>query len=249
MRRLSIVLLFLVVVSVSSGCLATRKFTRNEVGASADTLNARIDKTSTELKGEVSEVRDGVTRVDGRVTAVDGRVTALDTKTTTAVEGVRGEVRTVDQKAGTAQTAADRANQGVTTLDSKFTNRNLYSASTEKQILFRFDSAKLDTKYQPDLEEIASALQKNPDALILMEGRTDSSGDSDYNVKLGERRVEAVKRYLAVEMGVPVYKIHEISFGASKPLVENNSRENREKNRAVVLTILIPKSSGGSQNQ
>jgi flagellar motor protein MotB len=61
-----------------------------------------------------------------------------------------------------------------------------------------------------------------------------------YNIRLGERRIEAVKRYLAVEKGVPVYKIEEISFGSEKPIGPNDSRQAREQNRAVTLSILTP---------
>ena len=85
---------------------------------------------------------------------------------------------------------------------------------------------------------------QHPDAILMLEGRTDSTGAKDYNVRLGERRVEAVRRYLAVEKGIPVYRIHEISFGAEKPLAENNTREGREKNRVVTVTILVPNTEG-----
>ena len=246
MRRLSIVLVILVATSLSSACVASRKFVRNEVSTSADTINTRLDKSIEKTNADIGEVRDGVSRVDGKVTAVDGRVTELDSKTNTRFDGVGRDIQNVNQKTATAQSAADKAAQNVTVLDEKFQNRNLYSVANEKQILFKFDSAKLDPKYQPDLEEIATTLQKTPDALVILEGRTDGKGDNDYNVKLGERRVEAVKRYLAVDMGVPVYRMHEISFGAAKPLAENKTREGREKNRAVVLTILLPKSSAGA---
>lgn len=246
MRKLSIVMLILVAASLSSACVASRKFVRNEVSTSADTLNTRLDKTIEKTNADIGEVRDGVTRVDGKVTAVDGRVTELDSKTNQRFEGVKGDIQNVDKKAATAQTSADKAAQNVTTLDDKFQNRNVYSVATEKQILFKFDSAKLDPKFQADLEEIATTLQKTPDAVVILEGRTDARGDKDYNVRLGERRVEAVKRYLAVDMGVPVYRMHEISFGDAKPLAENKTREGREKNRAVVLTILLPKSSAGA---
>jgi len=246
MRRLSIVLLILVATSLSSACIASRKFVRNEVSTSADTLNTRLDKTIEKTNADIGEVRDGVSRVDGKVTAVDGRVTALDSKTTAGFDGVKGDIRNVDQKAATAQSSADKASENVTVLDEKFQNRNLYSVATEKAILFRFDSAKLDPKFTPELEEIATTLQKSPDALVVLEGRTDASGDTNYNVQLGERRVEAVKRYLVVDMGVPIYRMHEISLGEAKPVAENKTREGREKNRAVVLTILVPKSSAGA---
>jgi OOP family OmpA-OmpF porin len=94
------------------------------------------------------------------------------------------------------------------------------------------------------LDEIANTLMQNPDAIVVLEGRTDSVGSKDYNVKLGERRIEAVRRYLAVEKGVPVYRIHDISFGSEKPIAENKTRDGREKNRAVTMTILVPKTEG-----
>jgi outer membrane protein OmpA-like peptidoglycan-associated protein len=238
-----------VMASVSSGCIASRKFVRNEVKTSSDTLADKLNGRIDENKGEISEVRDSVTRVDAKVTGVDGRVSQLDSRTTERFDGVTKEVAAVDRKVGTAQSSADRAASGVSVLDEKFQNRNQYAVASEKTILFKFDNSKLDAKYESELEGVASMLQQSPDAVVVLEGRTDSKGDMDYNVKLGERRVEAVKRYLAVELGVPVYRIHQISFGAAKPVAENDSREGREKNRAVILTILTPKAAGSMSSK
>jgi outer membrane protein OmpA-like peptidoglycan-associated protein len=248
MRRVWLVVVITVLASFSTACVASRKFVRNEVKTSADTLNGRIDTT----EAEVGEVRDGVSRVDSRVTGVDGRVTQLDAKTNERFDGVKSDVMAVDRKAATAQTSADRASNEVVILDEKFQNRNLFTVAAEKAILFKFDSSKLDAKYESDLEGVVSTLKQNPNALVVLEGRTDSSGNQDYNIKLGERRVETVKRFLAVDMGIPVYRIHQISFGAAKPIAANDSREGREKNRAVIVTILVPKASStvaSKQNQ
>ena len=57
---------------------------------------------------------------------------------------------------------------------------------------------------------------------------------------MGERRIVAVKRYLTVDKGVPVFKIEEISFGAEKPVAPNDSKEGREQNRSVTLTVMAP---------
>ena len=74
-----------------------------------------------------------------------------------------------------------------------------------------------------------------------LEGRTDYVGDKNYNVRLGERRIEAVRRYLAIDKGVPIYKIHDISFGSEKPIAENKTKDGREKNRAVTMSVMVPK--------
>jgi len=237
MRRLSIFVLTSAVLALSSGC-ASKGYVRKNVNASADTLTARIETN----EGEMREIRDNA---DKKIAAVDSKydtkVSALDTKTTEGFNSVRGEVRTVDQHAGEARSAADRAQTDVNGLGTKFQNRNAFNVTDEKTIQFKFDSAKLDEQYESMLDQVAATLTQNPDAIVVLEGRTDSTGNKDYNVKLGERRIEAVRRYLAVEKGVPVFKIHEISFGSEKPLAENKTKDGREKNRAVIMSVMTPK--------
>jgi len=232
----------------SSGCIASRKFVRTNVKESSDALSARIDTN----EGEMKEIRDTldkkITTVDGRVTTVDGRVSALDAKTTEGLNGLKTELKTdvqnVDQKTTQARTSADKANTEVAALGGRFQNRNAYNVTDEKTIQFKFDSAKLDKEYMDLLDQVATTLTQNKDAIVVLEGRTDSTGDKDYNVRLGERRIEAVRRYLAVDKGVPVFKIHEISFGAEKPIAENKTKDGREKNRAVTMSVMVPKLDG-----
>jgi OmpA-OmpF porin, OOP family len=229
MKKLLIAVLITATTGLSSGCIASRKFVRGEVKTSSDTLNSRIDTTD----GQIKETRDNVDRVSERVTGVDGRVTELDSKTTAGMTALKGDVSAVGAK-------ADRTTAELTGLDQRFQNRNNFSVAAEKSVPFKFDSARLDAGYTADLDEIAEVLVKNPDAIIVLEGHTDATGNHEYNVKLGERRVDAVRRYLAVEKNVPVYKIHEISFGAARPIASNDSRDGREKNRTVTMTVLVP---------
>jgi len=240
MQRLSIVMLISALLVATSGC-ASKGFVRKNVQASSDALTARIDTN----EGEMKEIRDTldkkITGVDTRVSGVDQRVTSLDSKTTEGLNGLKTDVSNVDQRAGQARTTAERAVNDVGALGVKFQNRNMYNASDEKTINFKFDSAKLDKQYTDLLDQVAAVLLQNPDAIVVLEGRTDSTGNSDYNVRLGERRIEAVRRYLAVDKGVAVYKIHEISFGSEKPIAENKTKDGREKNRAVTMTVMTPK--------
>jgi outer membrane protein OmpA-like peptidoglycan-associated protein len=143
--------------------------------------------------------------------------------------------------ADSAQSAADQAHGRVVTLEENFQNRNQYNVVAEKFVTFPFGSANLDRTYTSTLDEVAQIAGHYPDALIVLEGRTDSAGNETYNVALGERRAEAVKRYLVVEKSVPMYRIHQTSFGAAKPIAENNSRQGREKNRVVALSVLVPR--------
>ena len=247
MQKRTIVFLMAATLVATSGC-ASKGFVRKNVQASADTLTARIETN----EGEMKEIRDNA---DRKIAGVDSRVTALDSKTTEGLNTLKSDVQGVDQRAtagvtevrgaaADARGAADRAANGVNALDTRFQNRNNFNVSDEKTVQFKFDSAKLDDEYMQVLDGVASALQQNRDAIVVLEGRTDSTGNKDYNVKLGERRIDAVRRYLAVEKGVAVYKIHEISFGAEKPIAENKTKDGREKNRAVTITVMLPKADG-----
>lgn len=243
MRNVSMILMMTGLLAATSGC-ATKKFVRTSVKTSADQLSARIDTNESEIK----ELRDDT---DKKVAGVDSKVTALDAKTTQQVNSLKTDIQSADQHAGQAQGAAsqaqssaDRAANGVTALDGRFQNRNQFNMSDEKTVQFKFNSATLDKQYSDLLDQVAASLMQNPNAIVVLEGRTDSSGEKDYNVKLGERRIDAVKRYLAVEKNVPIYKIHEISFGSEKPLAENKTKDGREKNRAVTIAVMIPKADG-----
>jgi outer membrane protein OmpA-like peptidoglycan-associated protein len=236
--------------------MATRKFVRNEVKTSHDTLSAQIDATNGQLKetqdavnqvgNRVTVVDQRVTTVDQRVSTVNGKVDDLDTRTNQSVSGLKTDVSSVRTEVGTVNTKAETTSRDLAKLDQRFQGRNNYTVSGQKAILFRFDSATLSDDSKAPLDEVAATVMGNPDAILMLEGHTDATGDREYNIRLGERRIEAVRRYLAVDKGVPVYKIEQISFGAEKPIAPNDSKTGREQNRAVTLSILVPSTDGAA---
>jgi len=249
-KKLQIIMLMVALGSLASGCMATRKFTRNEVKTSSDQLNSRVDQTNSEVKEtkdavdqvnqkvagvdqRVNGVDQRVTGVDQKVAGVDSKVSDLDSRTTQGINGLKSDVNGVSSK-------ADQANSSVASLDKKFQNRNNFQVSVQKSVLFKFDSADLKNADKSPLDEAAAVLSQNPDAIIVLEGHTDNTGNAAYNMRLGERRVDAVRRYLAIEKSIPVYKIEQISFGSEKPLAPNNSKDGREQNRSVSISVLVP---------
>jgi outer membrane protein OmpA-like peptidoglycan-associated protein len=214
--------------------------------AKIDSTNAQVKETQdsvNQVNTRVSAVDQRVTQVDTAVKGVDTKVGELDTKTTNNINGVRTEL--TGQVTG-VRTAGETTSRNLNTLDQKFTNRNNYAMSSQKSVLFKFDSANLTDEGKAALDEVAGAVTGNNDAILVLEGHTDNTGDKTYNIRLGERRVEAVKRYLAVDKGVPIYKIEEISFGADKPVAPNDSKEGREQNRSVTLTVMSPNTASAA---
>jgi outer membrane protein OmpA-like peptidoglycan-associated protein len=207
----------------------------------------RVETNVAELSDQVGE--------NARVTKEHtGQIAANSTKineTSTDLQSAKGEIRTVDTKAGGAMTAAEKANSGVTEtgkrvdgLASQFENRNNYAVAAEDSVHFAFNSAKLQPEFHAVLDSLAQKVKQDPNAVIVLEGRTDSTGDADYNIKLGQQRLDAVLRYLVVQSDIPVQRIYQMSLGKEKPVADNKTKEGREQNRATVVRVLSPNATG-----
>ena len=80
--------------------------------------------------------------------------------------------------------------------------------------------------------------QENRGVFFEIEGHTDATGSDAYNLKLGEERAEAVRNYLRDQHGIALSRIEVMSYGESRPVVDNKTRDNRAQNRRVVLKVL-----------
>lgn len=104
----------------------------------------------------------------------------------------------------------------------------------------KFDSGK--AKIKPAsfelLDTIAGLLTKYPGVKkVQVQGHTDSDGDDAANLKLSQARTEAVVEYL-VGKGIDASRLEAKGFGETKPLVENDTKENKATNRRVEFKIL-----------
>ena len=104
---------------------------------------------------------------------------------------------------------------------------------------FRSGSAKLSDRAKSYLDEFAKNLiEKNQLVYIEIQGHTDSMGSKAANMRLGQRRAEAVYEYLGKEGHIPLHRMRVISYGEEKPVADNATSEGRATNRRVVLVVL-----------
>jgi outer membrane protein OmpA-like peptidoglycan-associated protein/outer membrane protein W len=101
---------------------------------------------------------------------------------------------------------------------------------------FEFNSARLTAPAQQTLDEVATALAAQPDLRIEIQGYTDSVGADAYNLRLSQRRADAVKFYL-VSKGANGSALSARGYGKANPLVSNDTAENRAKNRRVAFEV------------
>ena len=102
-------------------------------------------------------------------------------------------------------------------------------------VYFDLDSYRLDASASDALGGLAPCLAELGQALVI-EGHTDERGTSDYNLALGQRRAEAVARYLA-SYGISKSLIKTVSYGEEQPAEYGHGEGSWSANRRVELTV------------
>lgn len=102
---------------------------------------------------------------------------------------------------------------------------------------FDFDKSDVRSDYFSMLNDIADLLKGDPSMMMQLEGNTDDRGSAEYNMRLSERRAQAVKQYL-VDQGVPASQLKTAGFGFTNPVASNGTAEGRARNRRVDLKPL-----------
>jgi len=103
-------------------------------------------------------------------------------------------------------------------------------------IYFKTASARLDPKSEGALTTIIAVLDRCPQVKLVVGGHTDSIGTRRDNQRLSELRAKSVAQYM-INNQVDEQKLSAVGFGETQPLVPNNTRRNRERNRRIEFTI------------
>ena len=160
------------------------------------------------------------------------------------VEGVNSQVKAVEASLGdTTQLArganekADAAMTKATNVDGRLTrvwsNRYNQKAVDTVDIYFGFNQADLSDGAQTALLGVVKELDASPTLIVQLGGFTDPKGTKNYNYALAQRRVEAVRRFLA-EKGVQLSRVHAIGMGSlDDPAIPD------DKKRRVTVTLMI----------
>jgi peptidoglycan-associated lipoprotein len=107
-------------------------------------------------------------------------------------------------------------------------NRTLY---------FDFDTSEIRSDYEPLIAAHARYLVANPRIRVRLEGNTDERGSREYNIGLGERRAQAVRRAFMLQ-GVAESQITTVSYGEERPAVTGHAEDAWSRNRRVEIVYL-----------
>ncbi len=104
------------------------------------------------------------------------------------------------------------------------------------EVNFDFNKSTLNDLGRAKVQQISKLLQSVSDVQIAVEGHTDYKGTDDYNMKLGEKRAQAVVTELAA-LGIPSSKLSPVSYGESKPKFTEETDWARAANRRVEFNV------------
>ncbi len=107
-------------------------------------------------------------------------------------------------------------------------------AMRERIVYFDFDSFVIRTEARPIIEAHGRRLRADAKLHVALEGHTDDRGGREYNLGLGQKRADAVRKALSL-MGVADSQMEAVSFGKEKPAVPGTSEAAMQENRRVEI--------------
>jgi outer membrane protein OmpA-like peptidoglycan-associated protein len=138
----------------------------------------------------------------------------------------------VDQ---TSRDALQRAEAAGKLAEGKFMYQVVLSDDSMK---FPLSSSQLSPEAQTRLMDFVQKLKAdNKNVYLEIQGYTDNTGSAAENLRLGQERAEAVRRFMS-QQGVALNRMSTISYGDEQPVAPNTTRVGRAQNRRVVLVVL-----------
>ena len=189
------------------GGCATEKYVNTHVAASDAKLDARIDATASETHTQIDALQGHLHDTDSKLAGVDK----------------------------TSREALDRAQAAGKLAEGKFVYEMVLSDDAVK---FPAAGTALSPEAEARLTDFVQKLKaENRNVYLEIQGYTDATGSAAANLRLGEERAEAVRRFLS-KAGVALNRMATISYGADDPVAPNKTRAGRAQNRRVVLVVL-----------
>lgn len=135
---------------------------------------------------------------------------------------------------GASTGTAPQSQVGTVVADPSATNK-AGPANVSRLVFFDYDSYVLKPDAQPIIQAHARFLRENAQRRVALEGHTDERGGREYNLALGQRRAEAVRRAMAL-LGVNDTQMEAVSFGKEKPASTGSTEAAWSQNRRVEIS-------------
>ena len=235
MKRVIEITIVASVLLLLGGC-ATKKY----VAKQTDPIAAKVN----EVEKQAQNTQKQLDAAEPKISAAAEKADSADARAGDAL----GRADAASKKAD--QVKSDLTNQFRSELNERIANIDDYKPAGDVVVLFKFNSAKLTDEAKQQLDQIGTQkVGSMKRYFVAVEGFTDKIGPSDYNLELSRKRAQAVQTYLVVQHNIPVYRIQIVGLGKDKPVNDEKTRDDRQKNRRVEVTIFSADSGQGSAAQ
>jgi OOP family OmpA-OmpF porin len=200
-------------------------------------------KASKQIDARVSPVEGRTSTLEGKTGQLEGRAGQLETRAG-QLESKQGQLedtqKQTQQQVGEVKTTAENANQGVSAANQRIADLDRYTEKTKETVYFKVNSAVLADTEKQKLDNIIQQTQNEKGFVIEVAGFADTTGNAAQNQILSENRAHAVVRYLQQQGNIPIHRIlTPAGMGTTHEAADNKTREGRQKNRRVEVTVLV----------
>ena len=196
----------------------------------AQALKATLDPAEQELNRKLAEQQQEQERLAGQVEETKALTAQAQASADAAAEAARK-----------AQQTADYANNRINGLDD-------FDPIKTISVTFASGSATLGPKAKATIDE-AAVWVKSQDTkgwVMAVIGYADTTGNSQRNIDLSERRANAVIYYIVSKYKMPLNRlVQPFGYGQLEPVAENKTKEGRAKNRRVEIRLMVNKGISG----
>lgn len=217
-----------------AGAAVGDRFTLFHRGAALDPNNAAAEAVVVRLFDDTALLR--VTRAREELMAGDqlvSHVGATDPGAEATVARSSAAERLPDPPSRPADTLpANRDNAAADTSAARPAGAQL----SFEEVHFGLDRYSLRPEARKVLDDAVKAMQADPGLRLMIEGHTCNIGTAEYNLALGQRRADIVKKYF-VSKGIVENRLTTASYGEEKPAHDNSTEEGRRLNRRTALTV------------
>src|SRR5437899_614519 len=213
-------------------------------GSNGELVAERVRFGETDLR-TARTVETRANPLEERATAAEGRLSEVE-QNAQKLSGQLDELAAVSnaarEGAKAAQETADAAVAGVNATNDRISALDDYVPQDSIAVNFRVGSSILNADARTKLDAIATKALNAKGYVLEVTGYADSTGATERNRVLSQRRADAVIRYLVENHQIPLRRIvTPYGFGASNPVADNKTREGRAENRRVEVKVLVNK--------
>lgn len=229
-------LFFISLLSISlTGC-ASREYVHEYVQSQINPLSARANALDGRLGAAETDIKANEAKSQQKAQQLDAAIAEVQVTLKVHADRVTKNEADIAQLSKTAQEALERASAAGKLAEGKLTYEVVLS---DDKLKFGSSNSALGGVAEAALDEFVTRLKAdNKSVYIEIQGHTDSTGEAAANLKLGEARAEAVKRYLNIKGGIPLHRMAAISYGEAEPVADNHVKAGRKQNRRVVLVVI-----------